>query len=146
MIPQRKRIDVDVIKDVLLAVQKAVPHSEFVSSLLRQYEERGNLSRKQLEGLLGKAKKTPSVSESRCATLEAIIKKMHVRDKTPPSAPKPFFEKDEETAKRIQFVLSVFPQHRQVLFLQAKYDNNEIISPGELTELEKFYKLAQKKK
>ena len=55
-------------------------------------------------------------------------------------------ETTKETAKRIQFVLTVFPQHRQVLFLQAKYDNNEIISPGELTELEKFYKLAQKKK
>lgn len=145
MIPQRKKIDVDVIRDILLAVREAVPHSEFVQSLLRQYEERGSLSRKQLQGLLGKAQKTPTVSQGKCATLEAIIMKMHVRDKTAPSAPTPLFEKNLKTGEQIKFVLSVFPQHKRVLFLQAKYENNEIISAGELTELEKFYKLAIKK-
>jgi hypothetical protein len=145
MNPQRKRIDVDVIKDVLLEAGAAQPNSEFLKSLLFQYEERGHLSRKQLEGLLSKSQKIQTISQGKLATLEAIIGKMHVRDKTPVSAPQPMFVKDEKAGALIESILQVFPEHKRVLFLQAKYDNNETITSAEVSELEKFQKLAVKK-
>jgi hypothetical protein len=47
----RKKIDVDVVKDILEAARAAFPNSVFIQSLSQQYEERGGLSKKQLEGL-----------------------------------------------------------------------------------------------
>ncbi len=54
---QRKKPGVDVVKDVLLLMLAARPDSTFVLSLSLQYEERGGLSKKQLEGLRQKALK-----------------------------------------------------------------------------------------
>ena len=53
----RKKPDVDIINDVLKASREAYPNSSFVQSLALQYEERGGLSKKQLEGLYKKAEK-----------------------------------------------------------------------------------------
>ena len=53
----RLKPDVDVTKDVLKAVLAAQPGSSFIQSLLQQYEERGGLSKKQLQGLYDKASK-----------------------------------------------------------------------------------------
>lgn len=53
----RIKPDVDVIMDVLKAVVEAQPGSTFAQSLLNQYQERGGLSKKQLQGLLNKAEK-----------------------------------------------------------------------------------------
>jgi hypothetical protein len=72
---QKKKVGVDVILDVLKETLAANPESDFIKSLLFQYQERGGLSKKQLEGLLGKASKVVSISEAKLATLEAIILK-----------------------------------------------------------------------
>jgi hypothetical protein len=53
----RKKPDVDIINDVLKASREAYPNSSFVQSLALQYEERGGLSKKQLEGCIKKLKK-----------------------------------------------------------------------------------------
>jgi hypothetical protein len=37
-----------------------------------------------------------------------------------------------------------YPEHKKVLFLKLKYDNNELLQPGEITELERFHKIASK--
>jgi len=142
----RKKIDVDVISDVLRAALEAYPDSVFIKSLSFQYEERGGLSKKQLEGLHKKALKIKAIPEARLATLEAVILKKPTRFKSPPPPPpKPMYTKDERTGEIIEGILARYPQHKRVLFFKSKYDNNEILSPAELTELEKFNRVLEKK-
>jgi hypothetical protein len=141
---QKKKVDVDVIKDVLEAMLAARPDSTFVKSLAHQYEERGGLSKKQLEGLYQKALKVESIPDGKLATLEAVIMKKPTRYKSAPPPPKPLYEKDERVGQMIEVILAKYPQHKRVLFFQVKYNNNETLSPPEITELEKFHRMVNK--
>lgn len=141
---QRKKPDVDVIKDVLTALQKAQPESTFVNSLAHQYEERGGLSKKQLEGLHKKALKVKTIPVGWLATLEAVILKKPTRYKSAPPPPKPMYEdKNPLHGEMISAILAKYPQHKRVLFFQAKFDNNETLSPSDISELERFHKLLK---
>jgi hypothetical protein len=31
-----------------------------------------------------------------------------------------------------------YPQHKRVLFLKTKYDNNEVLTPADITDLKRF--------
>ena len=140
---QRKKPDVDVINDILKATLLAYPNSTFIQSLSLQYQERGGLSKKQLEGLYRKALKIESLPSSWLATLEAEILKRPTRYKSAPPPPKPLYAKDENIGKTITAILEKYPQHKRVLFLKSKYDNNEQLTPTEISELEKFNKLVR---
>ncbi|MBS4064940.1 MAG: hypothetical protein KGZ74_10290 [Chitinophagaceae bacterium] len=131
----------DIIDKVLEACYKYNPDALFVMSLMHQYEERGSLSKKQLEGLLAKASKVPDMPTNWLATLEATIHKMHTRAKDPAKAGKPLFEKDEALGAKMQAVLQKYPGHKRVVFLFEKFNRNEVLSPLEKTEIEKFHKL-----
>jgi RecJ-like exonuclease len=139
----RKKIDVDIIKDVLEALMEAQPHSTFVQSLYRQYQERGGLSKKQLEGLYNKSLKVESIPANKLATLEAVILKRPTRYKSPPPPPKPMYEKDERIGQMMEAILAKYPQHKRVVFLKAKYDNNETLTPAEVLEVERFTKVLK---
>ena len=123
---------------------KTHPQSEFVNSLHQQYCNRGGLSKKQLEGLYSKASKTASVSSNKLATLEAIIKKKPTRERAAATLKAPLYTKNEELGKMISSILAKFPQHKRLLFLQSKFDNNENISATEIAEIEKFRKILLK--
>jgi len=140
---QRLKPEVDIVKDLLEAVLLAQPESSFVQSLLYQYLERGGLSKKQLQGLYGKASKIDSIPPGKLATLEAIILKRPTRYKSALPETAPLYTKDETAGKMIETILSKYPQHKRVLFLQSKYDNNEVLTPPELAELQKFVKLLK---
>jgi hypothetical protein len=142
----RKKPDVDVIKDVLQAALAAYPDSVFIQSLSLQYEERGGLSKKQLEGLYKKSLKVKSIPAGRLATLEAEILKRPSRFKSAPPPPKPMYEKDERAGQTIDSILARFPQHKRVLFFKSKYDSNQQLSAAELAELDKFDTLLRDKK
>jgi hypothetical protein len=43
----------------------------------------------------------------------------------------------------IETILAKYPQHKRVLFLKAKYDNNELLSSIEISELKKFKQLIK---
>ena len=137
----RKKPDVDVIKDVLQLTLAAYPSSTFIQSLTQQYMERGGLSKKQLEGLYKKAGNVNTIPAGKLATLEAVILKKPTRYKSPLPAPEPLYVKDEHTGKLINAILEKYPQHKRVLFLKIKYDNNEILSSSEMGDLERFHKL-----
>lgn len=137
----RKKPDVDVIKDVLQAVLAAYPSSAFIQSLCYQYEERGGLSKKQLQGLYGKAGKVATIPPAKLATLEAEILKRPNRYKSELPPPQPLYTKNEAAGKMIDAILSRYPRHKRVLFFRTKYENNEVLSPADLGELEKFHKL-----
>jgi hypothetical protein len=142
---QKKKPDVDVIMDVLKETLEAQPASPFVSSLLFQYQERGGLSKKQLEGLHSKASKLGTVSLGKLATLEAIILKKPTRYKSPPPAPVVPFTKDGRIEKLITEILEEYPQHKRVLFYKVKFYNNEVFSSLEKEEIERFYSHLFKK-
>ena len=137
----RKKPDVDIISEVLKASREAYPNSSFVQSLSVQYEERGGLSKKQLEGLYKKAEKIRAIPPNWLATLEAEILKRPTRFKSTAPPPKPLYEKNEKTGGIIDAILKKYPLHKRVLFFQSKYQNNESLSAPELAELEKFQKL-----
>lgn len=140
---QRKRIDVDIVSDILKAVLQARPDAAFVKSLSLQYQERGGLSKKQLEGLYHKALKIGSIPEHKLTTLEAIIKKKPTKFKSAPPPPAPLYKKDEAVGKMIDNILSKYPQHKMVLFLKTKYDNNETLNTSEISDLQRFSKLLK---
>lgn len=141
---QRKNPDIDIVKELLLAVLEANPSSAFAQSLFYQYEERGGLSKKQLEGLYKKASKINTIPVNWLATLEAMLLKRPNRYKSVAPPPKPFYEeKDKKQGEMIEAILFKYPQHKRVLFLKSKYDNNEKLSPADTTELEKFYRMVK---
>lgn len=140
---QRLKSGVDIVLDILKAVAEAQPHSEFAQSILRQYQERGGLSKKQLEGLYGKAQKIKSIPPGKLATLEAIILKKHTKQRSELPDTKPLYQKDIATGQLIESILKRFPSHKRVLYLKSKYDNNEVLSAVECSELTRFSKLLK---
>lgn len=141
---QRINPDVDIIKDLLEAVLAARPDSSFIQSLLFQYQERGGLSKKQLQGLYDKAGKINAIPAGKLATLEAIILKKPSRYKSSLPAAEPLFKKNEQAGQMLDDILKNYPQHKRVLFLKSRYDNNEELGAAELSELQKFSKLLNK--
>ena len=140
---QKKATEIDIINDLLEECIMAYPVSSFIISLYKQYRERGSLSKKQLQGLHSKAAKVKDMPQNKLATLEAIIKKMPTRDKSPLPPLKPLYEKDESMGYLIKEILDKYPQHKRVLFLKAKYENNELLSSVEISELKKFKQLLK---
>jgi hypothetical protein len=139
----KKRIDIinEILEDCILAY----PVSSFIISLYKQYQQRGSLSKKQLQGLYGKASKIERLADGKLGTLEAIIKKMPTRYKSAAPSPKPLYEKEEGTLHKMEEILRIYPQHKGVLFLKAKYDNNEPFTSSELNDLKRFSQLLKKK-
>jgi hypothetical protein len=54
------------------------------------------------------------------------------------------FNKNDSLGILIQVILEKYPQHKQVLMLKAKFDNNQPLSISEETELKKFHQLLIK--
>ena len=140
----RKKPGVDVVKDLLVLALEAYPDSTFIRSLSFQYEERGGLSKKQLEGLYRKAAKIKTIPTAKLATLEAMILKRPNRYKSDLPENTPLYTRDSKTEQLIHDILGKYPEHKRVLFFRAKFDNNEILSPVEIAELERFHKLLLK--
>jgi hypothetical protein len=138
-----KKPAIDIVNDLLEDCILAYPVSSFVISLYKQYQQRGSLSKKQLQGLHSKASKIENVSVSKLGTLEAIIKRMPTRYKSELPPPTPLFEKDKNAGMLIEEILTKYPHHKRVLYLKLKYDNNELLSGIEMSELKKFKQLIK---
>lgn len=141
MVQQKGRLD--IINEVLEECIQAYPLSSFIISLYKQYLHRGSLSKKQLQGLYGKASQIKNLPPGKLATIEAIIKRMPTRYKSELPEIKPLFEKEETTGQMIQEILEKYPQHKRVLFLKAKYDNNEVLTPADLADLKRFKSITK---
>ena len=131
----------DIIDKILEACYQHNPDALFVMSLMHQYENRGSLSKKQLQGLLLKASKVPEIPQNWLATLEATINKMHTREKAPAIIITPLYIKDEALENKMNTILKKYPQHKRVVFLFAKFNKNELLTTTEKAEIEKFYKI-----
>ena len=133
---EQKKIDVvnRLLEDCILAY----PVSSFVISIYQQYQQRGWLTKKQLQGLYAKASGITGMAPEKLASLEAIIKKMPDRHRSVLPEIKPLYTKDESTGETINAILAKYPQHKRVLFLQSKYNNNQQLTSAEIAELSRF--------
>lgn len=134
---------IDIVNEILEECILAYPVSSFIISLYKQYLQRGSLSKKQLQGLFGKAQKIEGLSPAKLATLEALINKMPTRYKSELPANKPLYEKQDESGALIDAILAKYPQHKRVLFLKSKYDNNEQLTLAEVADLKRFHQLLK---
>ncbi len=134
---------IDIIAQIIAQVIEAKPADEFCKSIQHQYMERGGLSKKQLEGLLGKAQKIATIQPSKIVTLQAIIKKKHITHKSVATLQKPIEQKDEEANRIVEAILHQYPQHKRVLFFKLKLQKENILSLTEKEELIKFSKLLK---
>ena len=147
MLSKNKKIDViDKLLSLCYAYNK---DALFIMSLMHQYEERGSLSKKQLEGLLLKAQKIKEIPAHQIAAVEAIVLKMPTRDKTPVQKTTPAISEAEAhiVAARAQTeqVLAVYPSHKQVLLLKSKLMSHQSLTTQEQADLSKFVKILIKK-
>jgi len=133
---QKPRID--IVNEILEECIVAYPVSSFIISLYKQYQQRGSLSKKQLEGLYSKTAQIENISTSKLATLEALIKKMPTRYKSDISAPATIVEKDIVVGEMIAAILEKRPQHKTVLLLKIKYEKDEILTASEIADLKRF--------
>jgi len=140
---QHNKPKLDIINMLLEDCIIAFPVSSFVISIYQQYQRRGWLGKKQLQGLYDKASKISGVPPGRLAALESIIKKMPTRERSELPENKPMIVKNEEAGNLINEILAKYPQHKRVLFLKARYDSNEILTATDLAELKKFRKLIK---
>lgn len=133
----------DIVNEILEACILAYPVSSFVISLYKQYIQRGSLSKKQLQGLYGKAQKIEDLSPAKLATLEALINKMPTRYKSELPAAKPLYEKEDTNGQLIEAILARYPQHKRVLFLKSKWEHNEVLTAADLADLKRFAQLLK---
>ncbi len=141
---QQNKPKLDVINMLLEDCIMAFPVSVFVISIYQQYQRRGWLSKKQLQGLYDKASKIKAVAPGKLAALESIIKKMPTRERSELPTNTPMFEKNTEAEKMIHEILQKYPEHKRVLFLKAKSDNNEMLTPADISELKRFSQVLKK--
>ncbi len=137
---QKNTIEVDIILDVLKKAVETFPASTFVNSLLKQYQERGSLSKKQLEGLHSKASKIQGIAPGKLATLQAIILRKPTRYRSTITKPEEIAV-DTVTIQLVTDILQKYPQHKRVLFFKMKLDKKDPLSAIEQEELKKFRKL-----
>ena len=135
---------VNIVLDILTKMKELHPSSSFISSLYNQFCNRGGLSKKQLEGLLDKAQRSPGIPMAKIATLEAIIRKKPTRERSKPTLIAVPLPKDEALGILLKEILEKYPQHKRVLFIESKYSKNEAISTAEADEIKKFHKLLLK--
>src|SRR5688500_3323778 len=138
-----KKQRIDIVNEVLEACIMAYPLSSFIISLYKQYQERGSLSKKQLQGLYGKAEKIPDLPPGKLGTLEAVIKRMPTRYKSELPTQQPAIEKQPKVGEMIAEILERYPEHKRVIFLKSKYDSNTQLTAAEVAELERFRKLIK---
>ncbi|HEX2606207.1 MAG TPA: hypothetical protein VHK91_02465 [Flavisolibacter sp.] len=135
-----KKPGIDIVNEVLEACILAYPVSSFIISLYKQYISRGWLTKGQLTGLYQKASAIPvaDLPPGKLAALEVLIKKMPTRYKSEAPAAAPLYQKDEGIGQQIEAILARYPEHKRVLFLKTKYNNNETLSATDLADLKRF--------
>lgn len=139
----KRKEALDIVNEVLEDCILAYPVSSFIISLYKQYQVRGSLSKKQLQGLHSKAAKIEGLSPGKLATLEALINKMPTRFKSDLPETAQVLKKEEETGNWITAVLNKYPQHKRVLFLKSKYENNDALSIIEKEDLRRLFQMIK---
>ncbi|WP_298299662.1 hypothetical protein [Hydrotalea sp.] len=137
---------VDVIDKVLDACYQYNPDALFILSLMHQYEERGSLSKKQLQGLLQKAGSIPDMPANWLGTLKAIILKMPDRHRIAKETTIYPITPNNTGADYLKIILAIlqkYPQHKGALLLQTKCNLHQPLSNEEKSQLKQWEKLLK---
>lgn len=137
----KQKQQIDIVNEILEACILAYPVSSFIISLYKQYIQRGSLSKKQLQGLYSKAVIISSLAPGKLATLQALINKMPTRYKSDIPPDNQALEKKEDMIPVMDAILQKYPQHKRILFLKAKYENNTALSTVELEDIKRLGKV-----
>jgi hypothetical protein len=140
-----KKNNIDFVEKILTACYNSNKDDLFVMSLMHQYEERGFLTKGQLQGLFYKAEKVDDMPTGLLATLEATLSKLPTREKKDAPIVVNEVKKDEETRNKLNEILAKYPQHKAVIGLQNNFNKYDKLSSTEKLELNKIYKLLFKK-
>ena len=133
---------VDITLRILNTLKEAFPESAYIIGLHDQYCKIGGLSKKQLQDLHTKAKKSKLITDTQLATLEAIIKKKPTRYKSEKSAKAPDFIADDTAHKNnVEKIITKYPQHKMALFLQNKITANQPLTDFEKKEISRLVKV-----
>jgi hypothetical protein len=142
---ENKKGNIDCVEKVLTACYNSNKYDLFVMSLMHQYEERGFLTKGQLQGLFYKAEKIENLPTGLLATLQATISKLPTREKKNAPIVINQVKKDEEIENKLNEILAKYPQHKAVIGLQNNFNKYEKLSSTEKLELNKIYTLLFKK-
>jgi hypothetical protein len=136
----KKKQGPDIIDKLLEACYNHNKDALFTMSLMHQYEARGWLTKKQLQGLHNKASKIKDLPIGLLATLEATINKMPNRDKTPIDTINPSAKTNPNVLHWMENILLKYPQHKTVLALKAKLNKEKELSATDSATIEKIFK------
>lgn len=142
---EKSKPGIDIVNEVLEHCLMAYHHSSFLMSLYQQYQKRGSLSKKQLQGLFGKAQLVKDIPSGKLATLEALINKMPNRFKSELPAPAPLYEQETGHRQLVDQILEKYPQHKRVLFLKSKLENSQPLSAVEISDLKRLQQVLSGK-
>jgi hypothetical protein len=138
-------INLDFVEKILTACYNSNKDDLFVMSLMHQYEDRGFLTKGQLQGLFYKAEKLEDLPAGLLATLQATITKLPTREKKNTPIVLNEVKKDEVTENMLSDILAKYPQHKAVIGLQNNFNKYDKLTSTEKLELNKIYKLLSKK-
>lgn len=132
---------IDVIDKLLHACYTANKNNLFIMSLYHQYEERGFLTKKQLQGLLDFAAKHTTVPVALQATVQALVNKMPERNKKETTTFNPTPKALQDYGVLINEILQKHPTHKAILELQTIWKNKQQLSVTQKNNLLKLHKL-----
>ncbi len=140
-----KKGNIDFVEKILTACYNSNKDDLFVMSLMHQYEDRGFLTKGQLQGLFYKAEKVEDIPAGLLATLQATLSKLPTREKKNTPITINVVKKDEATKEKLIEILAKYPQHKAVLGMQNNFNKYDKLTATEKMELDRMYKLLLKK-
>jgi hypothetical protein len=142
---QIKKDGLDFVEKILTACYNSNKDDLFVMSLMHQYEDRGFLTKGQLQGLFYKAEKVRELPVGLLATLAATLSKLPTREKKDAPIIISEVKKDEETENKLNEILAKYPQHKAVIGMHNNFKKYDKITSTEKLELDRIYKFLLKK-
>ncbi len=142
---QIKKDGLDFVEKILTACYNSNKDDLFVMSLMHQYEDRGFLTKGQLQGLFYKAEKITDLPAGLLATLQVTLSKLPTREKKDAPIIISEVKKDAETENKLNEILAKYPQHKAVIGMHNNFDKHDKLTSTEKLELDRIYKLLFKK-
>ena len=141
---EKKKDSIDFVEKILTTCYNNNKNDLFVMSLMNQYEDRGFLTKGQLQGLFYKAEKVEDLQPGLLATLQATLSKLPTKIKSEKPEIITEVKRDVETENKLKNILDKFPQHKAIIGLQNNFNKFDKLSSTEKMELDRFYKLLIK--
>jgi hypothetical protein len=143
---QIKKGNIDFVDKILACCYEHFKLQDLtLLSLMHQYEERGFLTKGQLQALFYKAEKVPNLPAGLLATLQSTISKLPTRNKKQEVITLKQEKIDTESKEMMEAILAKYPQHKAIIGLHNNFNKHNKLATSEKLELQKIYKLMKEK-